>query len=101
MYFAELQTALVCVCEKWLKDKMLLPITHGNNLSQHRQAKRNSRAEFRNLELVSVLANLLVHSGEGREADGAVIKNNDQQLSGLFALLRTGALAMSWTQYEA
>lgn len=33
MYFAELQTVLVCVCEKWLKDKMLLPITHGNTTS--------------------------------------------------------------------
>lgn len=75
--------------------------TRKHNLSQHRQAKRNSRAEFRNLELVSVLANLLVRSGEGKEADGAVIKNNVQQLSGLFALLRTGALAMSWTQHEA
>lgn len=45
MCFAELQTALVCVCEKWLKDKMLLPITHGNTASPSTEAKRNSRVQ--------------------------------------------------------
>lgn len=53
----------------------------------HRWAnkKKNIRgAEFRDLEQDSALANLLVHWREGREADGAVIKNNDQQLSALF-----------------
>lgn len=34
------------------------------------------------------MANLLVHYGEGWEADGAVIKNNDKQLSALFTLHR-------------
>lgn len=50
-----------------------------HTLARHGQAKKNIRAEFRDLEP----APLLVHLSEGREADGAVIRNNDQQLSEL------------------